>query len=129
MNGMSEGKVVYIGRKPVMSYVLATLTNLQQKGSNDVILRARGRAISTAVDTAEVTRRYFNKELNAAVSIGTEELAQEEGGTRNVSTMEIVLTKGDPAPETSEKEEEPQVTEKIEDKSKEAGKENTPDVE
>ena len=126
---MSENKVVYVGKKPVMSYVLATLTNLQRKGSNEVILRARGRAISTAVDTAEVTRRYYNKELNMVVSIGTEEITQEEGGTRNVSTMEIVITKGEEAVETSEEKEDTQDSANTEDESEEAEQENTPDVE
>jgi DNA-binding protein len=90
---MSDRNIVYIGRKPVMSYVMAALTCLNQKSLDEVILRARGRAISTAVDTAEVTRRYFRKDLEAKVRIGTEQIPQEEGGTRNVSTMEIILTR------------------------------------
>ena len=94
-----------------MSYVLAVLTSIQQKGSSEVILRARGRAISTAVDTAEVTRNRFLSELSSSVSIGTEELPREGGGTRNVSTMEIVLTKGAKAEEPSEVEKEPPVDE------------------
>lgn len=94
-----------------MSYVLAVLTSLQQKGSSEVILRARGRAISTAVDTAEVTRNRFLSNLSCSVSIGTEELPREGGGIRNVSTMEIALTKGTPAEEPSEVEKEPQVDE------------------
>ena len=92
-----------------MSYVLAVLTSIQQKGSSEVILRARGRAISTAVDTAEVTRNRFLSELSSSVSIGTEELPREGGGTRNVSTMEIILTKGAKAEEPSEVEKEPPV--------------------
>ncbi|MBL7169312.1 DNA-binding protein Alba [Candidatus Bathyarchaeota archaeon] len=90
---MSESNVVYIGRKPVMNYVLAVLTILKQDGSKGAVLRARGRAISTAVDTAEVTRNRFLSDLICSVSIGTEQLPREEGGTRNVSTMEITLTK------------------------------------
>ena len=65
---ISDSQVVYIGRKPVMSYVLAVLTSLQQKGSSDLILKARGRAISNAVNTAEVTRNRFLSELTCSVS-------------------------------------------------------------
>jgi len=90
---MSDRNVVYVGRKPVMSYILVALTCFNQKGMDEVILRARGRAISTAVDAAEVTRRYFKKDLGSTVRIGTEQLPQEDGGTRNVSTMEITLTR------------------------------------
>jgi DNA-binding protein len=56
------------------------------------MLKARGRAITTAVDVAEVTRRRFMSDLTVEnISIGTEELPQEVGGTRAVSTIEIKL--------------------------------------
>jgi len=88
---MSEENVVYIGRKPVMNYCLAVLTSLQGKGSR-VALKARGRAISTAVDVAEVTKNRFMRDLSVEkIEIGTEELESAEGGTRNVSTITIVL--------------------------------------
>jgi DNA-binding protein len=85
---------VYIGRKPPMSYVTAIITNFTGSDSEDVTLKARGRSITTAVDAAEITRRRFMKELTiGTIKIGTEELQQKEGGTRNVSTMEITLTR------------------------------------
>ncbi|MCK4582725.1 DNA-binding protein Alba [Candidatus Bathyarchaeota archaeon] len=90
---MSNENIIYVGRKPVMNYVLAVMNCFNQRGLDEVILRARGRAISTAVDTAEVTRNRFLSDLTCSVSIGTEQLPREEGGTRNVSTMEITLTK------------------------------------
>ena len=90
-----ELNTVYIGRKPTMSYVLAVITNFSSSDSKEVTLKARGRAITTAVDAAEITRRRFMKELNVhSITIGTEEIQQEEGGTRNVSTIEITLTRG-----------------------------------
>ena len=89
-----EMNVVYIGSKPVMSYVLAVMTGLSNTDSKEIVLKARGRAISSAVDVAEVARRKFIKELEVTkISIGTEEVQTEEGGKRAVSTMEIVLTK------------------------------------
>jgi len=90
-----ELNVVYIGRKPIMSYVLAIITSFTGSDAKEVILKARGRAITTAVDVAEITRRRFMKEMSVGkITIGTEEIQREEGGTRNVSTIEITLTRG-----------------------------------
>ena len=89
-----ELNVVYIGSKPTMSYVLAVITAFTSSNTKEVILKARGRAITTAVDVAEITRRRFMKELNVGkITTGTEEMPQEEGGTRMVSTIEITLTR------------------------------------
>jgi DNA-binding protein len=90
-----EPNVVYVGNKPPMNYVMAVITAFNMGDGTNVILKARGRAISTAVDVAEITRHRFFKETKVdAISIGTEEIAPREGGNpRNVSTMEISLTK------------------------------------
>jgi len=59
-------------------------------------LKARVRAITTAVDVAEITRRRFIKDLKVSkIAIGTEEMPAREGEnrTRMVSTIEITLTK------------------------------------
>ena len=89
---MSVENIVYIGSKPVMNYCLAVLTSLKDKGS--VTLKARGRAISTAVDVAEVTKNRFMENLKVEnIEIGTEELESQEGRMRSVSTMTIVLIK------------------------------------
>ena len=90
---MSEENVIYIGRKPIMNYCLALLSSLDNKGSR-AVLKARGRAISTAVDVVEVTKNRFINDLTVEkIDIGTEELESSEGGTRNVSTIAIVLKK------------------------------------
>jgi len=89
-----DPNIVYIGRKPVMSYVLAVITSFNSSDTKEVTLKARGRSMTTSVDVAEVVKRRFMKDLKASkITIGTEELEQEEGGTRNVSTMEIKLTR------------------------------------
>ena len=81
-------------RSSVMNYVLAVITSFSPSDIKDVTVKARGRSITTAVDVAEIVKRRFMKNLKASkITIGTEELPQEEGGTRNVSTMEIVLTR------------------------------------
>ncbi len=89
---MSVENVVYIGSKPLMNYCLAVLTSLKD-GEGRVALKARGRAISTAVDVAEVTKNRFMENLKVEnVEIGTEEL-ESEGRMRNVSTITIILKK------------------------------------
>jgi len=86
-----DPNTIYVGTKPAMSYVLAVITHFNSSDVKEVALKARGRAITTAVDTAEIVRRKFLKELKVAkITIGTEEL-QREDGTRNVSTIEINL--------------------------------------
>jgi len=91
---MSEDQnVVYIGRKPLMSYVLAVITYFNTPNSKEVVLKARGRAIPTAVDVAEITRRRFMEKLKIGeIKIGTEDVTEESGRTRAVSTIEISLS-------------------------------------
>lgn len=85
--------VVLIGRKPVMNYVVACLTFFNA-GEEEVVVKARGRAISTAVDTVELLRRAFVKDLELKdIQIGTEEISRLEGQKSNVSTIEITITK------------------------------------
>jgi len=89
-----EGNVVLIGRKPVMNYVVACLTFFNS-GEKNVTLKARGRAISRAVDTVELLRRAFVKDLELqSINIGTEEVQRvEENRKTNVSTIEIAMTR------------------------------------
>jgi len=91
--GESEENVIYVGNKPPMSYVLAVVTQFNS-GSTDVIIKARGRAISRAVDAAEITRNRFVTDAKIKeIRIATEAITNEEGRTSNVSSIEIVLTK------------------------------------
>jgi len=96
---MSES-VVYVGSKPILAYVTAIMTSFNNNPEK-VILKARGRAISSAVDAAEVTRTRFLSNLTYEISIGTEEMKGEEGRTRNVSTIEITLRKSPEAKKPS----------------------------
>jgi len=92
---MSESNSVLIGRKPVMNYVLACIT-LFHGGANEVNVKARGRAISRAIDVVEIVRRRFLPDVKVAnIDIGTQQLPVGEGGesTSNVSTIEITLTR------------------------------------
>ena len=90
---MSEENVVYIGNKPVMNYVLAVVTQMNS-GVPEVMLKARGRAISRAVDVAEIVRNRFMTDLEVgSIDICTEEMTSREGSNSNVSAIEIQLCK------------------------------------
>jgi DNA-binding protein len=90
---MSEENIVYIGNKPVMNYVLAVVTQMNG-GVSEVILKARGRAISRAVDVAEIVRNRFITDATVAnIDISTEEIMSNEGSSTNVSAIEISLAK------------------------------------
>ncbi|MDP2845926.1 MAG: DNA-binding protein Alba [Candidatus Methanoperedens sp.] len=89
---MTDDNVVYIGNKPVMNYVLAVVTQFNN-GAAEVSIKARGKAISRAVDAVEVSRNRFLPESKVKdIKIGTEKIATDRGET-NVSIIEIVMTK------------------------------------
>ena len=88
----SDGNVIYVGNKPPMNYVTAVMAVLNSDDYNEVILKARGNAISRAVDAAEITRNRFVKEAEIKdIIIGTESVTNEDGRTSNVSSIEITL--------------------------------------
>jgi len=91
----SEPKIIFVGRKPPMSYVLGIITGFSGSNAKEVTLKARGQAINTAVDAAEIVRHRFMKKLSVSkITIGTEEMPAREGESksRNISTIEITLT-------------------------------------
>ena len=91
----TDENVIYVGSKPPMSYVLAVVTQFNTSGSDKVVIKARGRAISRAVDTAEIVRNRFVTDAEIKeIKISTESITnEEEGRTSNVSSIEIYLTK------------------------------------
>ncbi len=94
---MSErnSNVIFVGNKPPMSYVLAIITAFSGD-QKEITLKARGQAITTAVDCAEIARNRFIKDLKVSkIGIGTVEMPPREGENRPrmVSTLEITLTK------------------------------------
>ena len=91
-----KSDVIFVGNKPPMSYVLAIITAFSQGNPKEITLKARGQAITTAVDTAEITRSRFLKDLKVTkIAIGTVEMPAREGENRSrmVSTIEITLSK------------------------------------
>jgi DNA-binding protein Alba len=88
---MSDTERIYVGSKPILAYVTAIVTSLSR--ADTVKVMARGRAISSAVDVVEVTRRSFMNNLVVdGIEIGTERL-EGERGERNVSTITITLSR------------------------------------
>jgi len=75
-----------------MNYVVAVLTQLTS--NNEVIIKARGKAINKAVDVAEMIRNRFIKDIKIKkIEIGTDKVKNPDGREVNVSTIEIVLAK------------------------------------
>lgn len=90
---MAEDNVVYVGKKGIMSYVLAAITQFNQ-GSGIVSIKARGKSISRAVDVAEILRNKFMNEVKVKnISIQTEELTNSDGSKSKVSSIDITLSK------------------------------------
>jgi DNA-binding protein len=84
---------ILVGNKNVMSYVLACVT-LFNKGAKEVVIKARGRLISRAVDVAEITRHRFIEELVVKnIEIGTTSVQTDKGSDLNVSTIDITLSR------------------------------------
>jgi archaea-specific DNA-binding protein len=82
---------VYIGKRPTMNYVMAAMVILN-KGT-DCIIKARGRAISHAVDVAEILlNKFFPSAKYKDIKISTEHLTNDDGKLSNVSSMEIVVS-------------------------------------
>ncbi len=76
-----------------MSYVLACVT-LFSKGANEVVIKARGRLISRAVDVAEITRHRFLTDLVVkSIEIDTTTVQTDKGSDLNVSTIDITISK------------------------------------
>ncbi len=88
-----KDNVVFIGKKPSMSYVLAVVTQFGD-GQKEIQLKARGKAIGKAVDVAEIVKNKFVQDAQVKnIQIGTEQIETENKDKINVSTIEITLAK------------------------------------
>ncbi len=89
---MVEDNTIFIGKKPLMSYVLAAIRQINDNDGT-VVIKARGKAISRAVDVAEILRNQFVTTANVDdIEISTERLTSEEGRESNVSSIEIFMS-------------------------------------
>lgn len=87
-----DENTVYVGSKPAMSYVLAVVTQFNE-GHETVHVKARGKAISRAVDVAEMVRSKFEDTAEVEnISIDTDQIETDEGDELNVSSIQIDLS-------------------------------------
>ncbi|MDP3918699.1 MAG: DNA-binding protein Alba [Nanoarchaeota archaeon] len=95
-NKNDNDQTVFIGSKPFMNYVTSLVMQFTTLNREEVVVKARGKFISKAVDVTEVTRKRFLKELNIGIkdiAINSEEFTNQEGKQVRVSTIEIFLNK------------------------------------
>ena len=80
---------ILIGKKPLMTYVTATLVQLANEPT--VVVKARGRSITRAVDVAQIIVKRMNNigYKIGPVKIGSQIMQSEDGKERNVSTIEV----------------------------------------
>lgn len=92
---MSDDNSVFIGSKPFMNYVTGVVMQFTTKGASEVIVKARGKFISRAVDVAEVARkRFLESTIDVKdIQINSEEFENKEGRKVRVSNIEITLKK------------------------------------
>jgi archaea-specific DNA-binding protein len=91
VNMENNENVVFIGKKNIMSYVLAVVTQFNS-GVKEVVVKARGKVISRAVDVTEIVRNRFVSDAEVKdVKIMTEEIVGEDGNKNKVSAIEIIL--------------------------------------
>ncbi len=89
---MSQPNLVRIGKKPVMNYVTACVT-LFNSGNEEVMVRARGQTIEKAIDTVQMLRHSFLKNvLIKSINVGSEDVTRFDGTRGNISTIEITLS-------------------------------------
>ncbi len=90
MTYVQDDNIIFVGNKPVMNYVLAVVTQFTN-GAKEVSVKARGKAISRAVDTTEIALgRFLQNVEKISITTSTEQVDTENGKT-NVSSIEIVL--------------------------------------
>ncbi|HLC65409.1 MAG TPA: DNA-binding protein Alba [Candidatus Nanoarchaeia archaeon] len=92
---MTEDNSIFVGGKPFMNYVTGVVMQFTTKDASQVIVKARGKFISRAVDVAEVAcKRFLDNAIGVdSISIGSEEFQNDEGRNVRVSTIEIALGK------------------------------------
>ena len=92
---MGDDNSIFIGNKPFMNYVTAVVMQFTTKNTPEVVVKARGKFISRAVDVAEVAAKRFldNRVEVTDIKIDSEEFTNKEGREVRVSNIEITLVK------------------------------------
>jgi DNA-binding protein len=84
---------IFIGKKPLMTYVTATLVQLANEPT--VLIKARGKSIPMAVDVSQIIIKRMNilGYRVSSVKIGSEAVKSQDGNIRNVSTIEVAVSR------------------------------------
>ena len=92
---MTKDNSIFVGDKPFMNYVTGVVMQFTTKGADEVIVKARGKFISRAVDIAEVAaKRFLENAISVTdINIDSEGFQNKEGRDVRVSTIEITLGK------------------------------------
>lgn len=92
---MTKDNSIFIGGKPFMNYVTGVVMQFTTKNADEVLVKARGKFISRAVDVAEVaTKRFLNGQVAITdIKIDSDEFENKEGRQVRVSLIEILLKK------------------------------------
>lgn len=90
-----DDHVIYIGSKPFMNYVTGVVMQFTTQNAKEIVIKARGKFISRAVDVAEVAnKRFLEGQIKLGdIKIDSEEFENKEGRQVRVSTIEIGLAK------------------------------------
>jgi DNA-binding protein len=92
---MATDNTIFIGSKSFMNYVTGVVMQFTTKNASEVVVKARGKFISRAVDVAEVaTKRFLENQIQVKdIRINSEEFKNKEDKQVRVSTIEVVLAK------------------------------------
>jgi len=82
---------IFIGKKPLMTYVTSAIIQLSALPS--ITIKARGQSIGPAVDVAQILLRRTNVFEIGIIKINSEFLDSSDGKKRNVSSIEIPITR------------------------------------
>ena len=86
-----KNDVIFIGKKPIMSYVTSAI--IQLTSFDSITIKARGMSIGPAVDVTQVLMKRTDAFEIGQIRINSESLESQDGRTRNVSTIEIPISK------------------------------------
>lgn len=86
---------IFVGAKPFMNYVTGIVMQFTTKNEKEVLVKARGKFISRAVDVVEVAeKRFLEGQIKVSdIKIDSEEFKNKEGKDVRVSTIEITLVR------------------------------------
>ena len=84
---------IFIGKKPLMTYVTATLVQLANEPT--VIIKARGKSITRAIDVAQIIVKRMDTlgYKIGPIKLGSETVQSEDGKIRNISTIEVPISR------------------------------------